>query len=66
MKAFTMLRLAEAIQLLRLDGHDEFTLSQLSKTSGISTKTLQRDPDAIQIIDFALNRMEYHQCILHI
>lgn len=66
MKAFTMLRLAEAIQLLRLDGHDEFTLSQLSKTSGTSTKTLQRDPDAIQIIDFVLNRKEYRQCILHI
>lgn len=66
MKAITMLRLAESIQLLRLDGYDEFTLAQLSNTSGISTKTLQRDPDLIRIIDFASNRKDYHRCLVYI
>ena len=66
MKALTMLRLAETIQLLQLDGYDEFTYSQIAKASGISTKTLQRDYDLIQILDFALNQKGYHRCILHI
>jgi len=66
MKALTMLRVAEALQLLKLDGHDEFTYAQLSSVSGISTKTLQRDLVLIQILDFALHRQEYHQCIAHI
>lgn len=66
MKAVTTLRVAEAIQLLQLDGYSDFTHSQLSNVSGISRKTLQRDPDLIQILNFALNRKEYDQCIAYI
>jgi hypothetical protein len=66
MKAVTMLRIAEALQLLKLDGHKEFTYSQLSSASGINAKTLQRNAVLIHIIDFALHRKEYLQCIAHI
>jgi hypothetical protein len=66
MKTQTMLQLALSIQLLQLDGYDDFTYAQLSSVSGVSTKTIQRNAVLIQILDFALHRKEYHQCIAHI
>lgn len=66
MKAATMLRLAEGIQLLHLDGFDEYTTAQLEKVTGINRKTLQRNAEIIEIIDFALNQKGWHRCIVFI
>lgn len=66
MKAHTMLRIAQGIQLLQLDGFNDYTQAQLVNVSGISRKTLQLNADFIKIIEFALNKEGYHQCILHI
>jgi hypothetical protein len=60
MKALTMLKVAQSIQLLRLDGNHEFTNAQLSRVSGISSKTLQRNADLILILEFALSLKEHH------
>jgi hypothetical protein len=66
MKALTMLKVAQSIQLLKLDGNHEFTNAQLSRVSGVSAKTLQRNAQIIKILEFALNSKEYHQCIVYI
>ena len=66
MKAITILRLAEGIQLLHLDGFDEYTTAQLSNATGINRKTLQRNTEIIEIIDFALSKKGWHRCIVYI
>ena len=64
MKAVTMLKVAEAIQLLQLDGYDEYSDAQIAIACGISRKTLQRDPELVTIIDFAINPRRYQLCPL--
>jgi len=54
MRSTTACRLAQAIQLLHLDGYSSYTHSQLAKASGITTKTLTRNKDLIIMLDFAL------------
>jgi hypothetical protein len=66
MTAKTMHRLSEGIQLLHLDGFDKYTTAQLENATGINRKTLQRNAEIIEIIDFALSKKGWHQCILHI
>ena len=66
MKVTTMLRLAQAIQLLKLDGVEDYTQTQLALVCGLDRKTLQRNAHLITIIDFALSKKGYHQCILYI
>jgi hypothetical protein len=54
MKTQTMSQLSLAIQMLRLDGFDEFSKIQLANASGLSRKTIQHNAEIIEIIDFAL------------
>lgn len=64
MKNETANRLAQGIQLLKLSGYDEYTDAQLSSTTGVSKKTIQRNKDLIIQIDFALDIKRYQQCLL--
>lgn len=64
MKPLTILKVAEAIQLLQMDGYDEYSYAQIEKTCGVSRKTLQRDPELVAIIDFAVNPKRYQLCLL--
>ena len=66
MTAKTMHRLSEGIQLLHLDGFDEYTVGQLAHVTGINRKTLQRNAQIIEIIDFALSKKDWHRCIVYI
>ncbi len=54
MKNSIAFRVAQAIQLLHLDGHYEYTNIQLAEASMISRKTITRNKDLIVMIDFAL------------
>lgn len=64
MKNSTASKLAQAIQLLILDGFENYTFRQLSKASGIGVKTLQRNKDLVQMLDFAINKGGYKQCLI--
>ena len=65
MRAPTMQRLTQAIQLLWLDGYDEFKISHLSQVSGLSSRTLERNKDIIDILNFVLtNGKGYERCYL--
>ena len=64
MKNITLLRLAEAIQVLQLDGDANFTQKQLAKISGLDRKTLSRNSDLIEIVSFSLNKQGYNRCQL--
>jgi len=63
MRANTASKIAQSIQLLKLDGYDEYTLNQLSDASGINRKTLSRNHDIIDMLDFAMNIQGYDQCL---
>ncbi len=54
MKSATAYRVAQAIQLLHIDGYSSYTNSQLAKASGITRKTLTRNKDLIVMLDFSL------------
>ena len=62
MRPNTASRIAQAIQLLNLDGCEDYTTRQLSDASGVNRKTLSRSSDLIECIDFAINRGGYHKC----
>ncbi len=62
MKPVTAERIAQAIQLLNLDGNDDHTIQQLADVSGVSRKTLSRNYDLIECLKFAVNLERYHQC----
>lgn len=64
MKSSTALRIAQAIQIMKLDGFESYSLSQISRASGVATKTLQRNKDLITILDFILDIKGYYRCIL--
>lgn len=66
MKGSTMLRLAESIQLLKLDGFEDYSMIQLSMVSGINRKTLQRASVIITILDFALSKERFNRCIAYL
>jgi len=51
----TATRLAQAIQLLKLDGFVEYTNIQLANAAGVSAKTITRNKDLIIMLDFALH-----------
>lgn len=54
MRSSTAYRVAQAIQLLHIDGYSSYTNSQLAKASGVTRKTLSRNKDLIVMLDFAL------------
>jgi len=64
MKDDTAIRIAQALQIFKLDGRNH-TIQQLADTSGISRKTLQRNHDIVDILDFVTNVEDYDQCIIH-
>jgi len=64
MKDMTLLRLAEAIQVLQLDGEENFTQKQLAQISGLGRKTLSRNSDLVEILSFSLNKQGYNRCQL--
>ena len=59
MKTSTAERIATAIQILHIDGYKEYTMKQLAAMSGITTKTLSRNRDLVNALDFALDREGY-------
>ncbi len=63
MKLATAKRIAQAIQLLKLDDFKDYTNRQLANISGISQKTISRNKDLITILDFAINRGDYKRCV---
>jgi len=65
MKNDTAIRIAQALQVFKLDGQENYTLQQLADASGISRKTLQRNHEMVDILEFATNIEEYDKCILH-
>lgn len=64
MRVGTARRIAQAIQLLHLDGQENYTYAQVSKASGIASKTLYRNKDIVQILDFAINNKRYQRCLI--
>ena len=62
MKHTTASRIAQAIQLLNLDGYGEYTDRQLAAASGVNTKTINRNRDLIEALDFSINKGRYHRC----
>lgn len=64
MKPVTVNRLAQAIQLLKLDGFKDYTNRQLADASGVSQKTISRNKELITSFDFAINRGDYKKCII--
>ena len=62
MRPNTAARVAQAIQLLNLDGCEDYTTRQLADASGVNRRTLSRNSDLIECIDFAINRGDYHRC----
>jgi predicted DNA-binding transcriptional regulator YafY len=62
MRPDTAGRIAQAIQLLNLDGCEDYTMRQLADASGVSSKTLSRNSDLIECLDFAVNRGGYYKC----
>jgi len=65
MKDDTATRIAQALQVFKLDGQENYTIQQLADASGISRKTLQRNHDIVDILDFVTNVEDYDQCIIH-
>ncbi len=66
MKALTAQRIAQAIQLLKLDGFEDYSNRQLADASGVSPKTIRRNRDIVTILDFAINSGGYARCILQV
>jgi len=66
MKPSTVTRLAQAIQLLNLDGFKDYTNRQLADISGVTTKTISRNKDFVTILDFAINRGDYKKCVIKV
>lgn len=64
MKPNTMIRVAEAIQLLQLDGYEDYSNVMIAETAGISRKTLERNSELVEILDFAVNPRRYHLCMI--
>ncbi len=64
MKPATAKRIAQAIQLLKLDGFNEYTNRQLADASGVSPKTISRNKDFVTILDFSLNKGGYQRCVM--
>ncbi len=62
MRPSTASQIAQAIQLLNLDGSEDYTVQQLADASGVSRRTLTRNQDLIECFDFALNQGRYYQC----
>ena len=62
MRQKTASQIAQAIQLLNLDGYGDYTLGQLADASGVNRKTISRNSDLIECLDFAINRGGYHRC----
>ena len=62
MRPNTASRVAQAIQLLNLDGCKDYTIQQLADASGVNRRTLSRNSDLIQCLDFAINKGGYHRC----
>ena len=62
MKANTATRLIQAIQLLKLDGYDNFTNKQLSQVSGVATRTIERNSKIVDILSFSLGSQGYSRC----
>ena len=62
MRPNTAERIAQSIQLLNLDGCEDYTMRQLADASGVNRRTLSRNSDLIECIDFAINRGGYYQC----
>jgi len=62
MRPNTAGRVSQAIQLLNLDGCEDYTIQQLADASGVSRNTLSRNFDLIECLDFAVNRGGYHKC----
>ena len=58
MKPELSFKLANGIHLLHLDGNQNYTNTELSNTVGVSTSTIKRHKDAINIIDIALHLMD--------
>ena len=65
MKDDTTIRIAQALQVFKLDGQENYTLKQLADASGVSRKTIQRNHEIVDILDFVTNVEEYNQCIIH-
>jgi hypothetical protein len=55
MKAITAMKIAQGIQLYRLDGITNYSIKELSRATGVSTKTLIRNQAVVNMIDFALS-----------
>ena len=64
MKPATTKRLTQAIQLLKLDGFEDYTNRQLADASGVATKTISRNKDFVTILDFAINKGGYQKWII--
>lgn len=66
MKPNTMVRVVEAIQLLQLDGYEDYTNAMIAEAAGISRKTLERNSDMVAILDFAINPRRYQRCMIRV
>ena len=64
MKDDTTIKMAQALQVFKLDGQESYTLNQIAKASGVGSKTLQRNHGIVDILDFAINIEKYEQCII--
>ncbi len=62
MRPKTASQIAQSIQMLNLDGEEDYTIRQLADASGVSRKTISRNQDLIECFDFALNKGGYYQC----
>lgn len=66
MKPATAMRIAQGIQLLNLDGDSEYTYRQLADVSGVNQRTLSRNRDLIEMLDFSINNRGYSLCIFQV
>ena len=64
MRDDTAIRVAQALQVFKLDGQESYSLNQIAKASGVGNKTLQRNHGILDILDFAINIEKYEQCII--
>lgn len=56
MRQDNLQRLTQAINLLHLDGHTNFTTTELHKASGLTRKTLIDNEHIVKMIDFAIDQ----------
>lgn len=59
MKATTMSKIANGIQLLWLSNYQRFTRKELSEVSGVGSATIKRNKEIVSMLIFALTKKEF-------